>query len=142
MKNKKSIFLPLLLALLLISSLVIYAGAVVVEFRGTPGNNKVTLRWATLSEIDCKGFEIERGLSTTDFQKIGFKKGSGNSSTRIDYSFEDTNVFKSTITRTFYYRIQIVDTNDQKTVHSEMVAVSPSISGMKYTWGSIKALFR
>ncbi|HDQ00360.1 MAG TPA: hypothetical protein ENN22_14430 [bacterium] len=142
MKTKRLIPTLVLFIFIFILSLAIYASAVIIDFRGSPGTNKVTLNWSTLSELNCKGFEIERGLSTTDFKKIGFVEGAGNSTTKTDYLYEDKNVYKSNMDRTFYYRLIIVDNNNVKTSHSEIVSVTPSISGARYTWGSIKALFR
>lgn len=135
-----SIFLVFLT--LLISAIILYAGAVIIDFRGTPGTNKVTLQWSTLSEIDCKGFDIERGLNKNDFKKIGFIDGAGDSSEKNDYEFVDNNVYKSTVNRTFYYRLIIVNANNSKSTYNQIVSVTPSISGARYTWGSIKALFR
>ncbi len=125
------------------SFVIVYGNAVIVDFQGTPGKNKVTLHWATLSEVNCKTFEIERSLNNTDFKKIGSVAASGNSTSRLEYKFEDRNVFKTAyITRTFYYRIKIIDNDGKFRIHSQVISVTPSISGAKYTWGSIKALFR
>jgi len=141
MKSKITIT-SVLLALLLCSSLLLYAGAVIVDFRGEPGHNKVTLYWSTLSETNCQGFQIERGLSKTNFDKIGFVKGAINSSVRKDYKFVDKTVYKPEISRTFYYRLKIINKNNSVSIYSQIVSITPSISGARYTWGSIKALFR
>jgi len=124
------------------SSILLYAGAVIIDFRGEPGANKVTLYWSTLSETNCKGFQIDRSLNKTDFKKIGFIKGAGNSSARKDYKFIDKTVYKPEINRTFHYRLKIVNQDNSESVYAQMVSVTPSISGARYTWGSIKALFR
>jgi hypothetical protein len=134
------IFLPLLL--MLASAIVLFAGAVIVDFRGEPGANKVTLHWATISEVNCKGFHIERSLDKTDFAKLGFVKGAGNSSERKEYEFVDNTIYKTTTSRTFYYRIKIIDVDNTESTFDQLVAITPSISGARYTWGSIKALFR
>jgi len=132
-----------LMILILISiSLLVYAGAVIHNFRGEPGHNKVTLHWSTLSETNCEGFQIERSLNKTTFEKIGFVKGAGNSSVQKDYKFVDKTVYKPEISRTFYYRLKIINKNSPESIYSQIVSVTPSISGARYTWGSIKALFR
>jgi len=41
----------------------------------------------------------------------------------------------------FIYRLKIVDTNGQASYSNE-VSVSHNVSGVKRTWGSIKAMFR
>ena len=127
---------------LLFFSIILYAGAVIVDFRGEPGSNKVTLYWSTVNETNCKGFQIERSLNKTDFEKINFVKGAGNSSMRKNYKFVDKTVFKPEINRTFYYRLKIVNENNSVSIYAQVISITPSISGARYTWGSIKALFR
>ncbi len=138
----KTLLISIIFLMLFISALLVYGGAVIIDFRGTPGTNKVTLQWSTLSEIDCKGFILERGLNNNDFKNIGFIDGAGESSTKRDYEFIDNNVYKTAVSRTFYYRLTIVNADDSKSVYNQVVSVTPSISGARYTWGSIKALFR
>jgi hypothetical protein len=128
--------------LLLYFCLLLYAGAVIVDFRGEPGSNQVTLYWSTLNETNCKGFQIERSLNKIDFEKIDFVKGVGNSSERKDYKFVDKTVFKPEINRTFYYRLKIINEDNSVSIYAQVVSITPSISGARYTWGSIKALFR
>ena len=128
--------------ILIYFNFLLYAGAVIVDFRGEPGSNLVTLYWSTLNETKCKGFQIERSLNKTDFEKVDFIKGAANSSERKDYKFVDKTVFKPDINRTFYYRIKIVNEDNSVSVYAQVISVTPSISGARYTWGSIKALFR
>lgn len=141
MPNKITIVAGVICGLIFFS-LVLYAGAVIVDFRGEPGSNKVTLYWSTLNETSCSGFQIERSLNKEEFKKIGFIKGNGNSTGRRDYKYEDKTVFKTESDRTFYYRLTIVNQDNTESTYSQIVAVTPSISGARYTWGSIKALFR
>lgn len=123
-------------------SFLLYAGAVIVDFRGEPGSNLVTLYWSTLNETNCKSFQIERSLNKIDFEKIDFVKGAGNSSERKDYKFVDKTVFKPELNRTFYYRLKIINEDNSSSIYAQVIAITPSISGARYTWGSIKALFR
>lgn len=142
--KKTSRFIPFCFIILgtVLVGISLYAGAVIVDFRGEPGPNKVTLYWSTLSEVSCKGFQIERGLSKTDFNRVDFVKGADNSSTRRNYEFVDKTVYKPETTRTFYYRLKLINNDDSESSYSEIVAVTPAISGARYTWGSIKAIFR
>jgi hypothetical protein len=116
------------------------AGTVITEFRGEPGFNKVTLKWFSEGENNLKGFEIERGLSDQTFDKIGFVDAKGNSREKKEYVYEDNTVFK-TASRTYYYRLKIIDVDGQST-HSQIINVTPTISSARQTWGSIKAMFR
>jgi len=129
------------LIIVAISFTSIYAGAVIVEFKGNPGKNKVVIKWSTMSETNCDEFQIERSLDRNNFQKVGSVEASGNSSDKKDYTFEDNSVFKAA-SNTFYYRIRICDFGGKESLFSEIISVTPSVSGVKHTWGSIKALFR
>lgn len=138
-KNCYYIFFLLIISYFTLSHL--FAGAVIVDFKGDAGKNKVVLRWSTLSESNCREFQIERSLDRTRFQKIGTVDAVGNSSQRKDYEYEDRTVFRTTA-NTFYYRIKIVEKDGTESLFSEIIAVTPSVSGVQHTWGSIKALFR
>ena len=141
----KKLFKFIISSLLIISlfSISLMAGAVVVDFRGESGENKVILKWSTLSESNCNGFQVERSLNQTEFTKIGFVEGARTaSSTKKEYQYIDKTVFKTQVNRTFYYRLKLINSDNTNTVFSQVVAVTPSISGARYTWGSIKAMFR
>ena len=133
----------LILILIFVSFIIsiLFAGAVIVDFKGEASNNKVILKWSTISEANCKEFQIERSLDQRNFHKIGTIEAAGNSSQRKDYEYEDKSVFRTTA-NTFHYRIKIVDKDGTESHFSETVSVTPSISGVRHTWGSIKALFR
>lgn len=141
MKNKIA-SISLVIAIIILINILLYAGAVIVDFRGEPGANQVTLYWSTLSETNCKGFQIDRSLNKTDYNKIAFIQGAINSAARKDYKYVDKTVFKSELNRTFYYRIKIINQDDSESTYTQIVSVTPAISGARYTWGSIKALFR
>jgi Secretion system C-terminal sorting domain len=69
-------------------------------------NNSII--WSTASEQNNSGFNIERSTNGTDFENIGFVKSlspSGNSSSRLDYSFTDYNP----IGLKQYYRLKQTD---------------------------------
>jgi hypothetical protein len=120
---------------------VLFAGAVVSEFRAEPGRNKVTLKWTSEAEINLKGFEIERGLSKTDLQKIDFLEAKGNATAKTEYSYEDNTVFKAE-GRVYYYRLKIVNKDGSTSLYDNIIEVNPVISSARATWGSIKAMFR
>ena len=73
--------------------------------------NKVMLFWQTETEINNYGFEIERKYSGpsdviySDWQKIGFVPGSGNSNSPKYYSFVDKNLANGYYT----YRLKQID---------------------------------
>lgn len=71
------------------------------------GNN-VILNWTTITELNNKGFEIERRTSDdikNDWKSIGFVSGNGTTSKMSFYSFTDKNL----INGEYIYRIKQID---------------------------------
>lgn len=123
-----------------ISSTVLLSGARIVEFHARRENNAVILKWATEEETNLLKFVIQRSTDTVNWTTIGEKSAFGESSSKRDYSFIDNSIFKNNISN-FYYRLVIVEKNGQSTPHDVIVSITGG-SGIKHTWGSIKALFR
>jgi hypothetical protein len=65
----------------------------------------VRLTWKTASETNNYGFNIERRLENTGFEKIGFVEGVGTTSSPQSYAFVDQQVGIGT----FYYRLNQLD---------------------------------
>jgi len=83
-------------------------------------------------------FVVERKSVNGNFAAVSQPiAAKGNNSS---YEFIDENAFKST-DFLFVYQLKIVD-KDNKISHSGTVSVSHSVSSVRRTWGSIKALFR
>ena len=81
--------------------------------RRTSSTN-VSLTWETATEVNNNGFEILRLMPNGDWETIGFIRSTatdGNSTSAIDYSFNDNNPSKG-ITQ---YRIRQVDLNGKYT---------------------------
>ncbi|MGD8782055.1 MAG: integrin alpha, partial [Ignavibacteria bacterium] len=65
------------------------------SFTASVIDNTVALRWKTATEVNNYGFEIQRQVSSVEYQdgewqKIGFVNGNGNSSSPKSYSYTDT----------------------------------------------------
>jgi Secretion system C-terminal sorting domain len=94
------------------------------SFSAATIGSTVKLNWQTATEINNFGFEIERGshgstsLMVTDWEKIGFVNGSGNSNSPKNYSFEDKNVK----TGKYQYRLKQID-NDGQVEYSKIVEI-------------------
>ncbi len=75
----------------------------------------IKLSWRTETEVNNYGFEILRqghtstALSVTDWEKIGFVEGYGNSNSPKDYSFTDARVLSGT----YSYRLKQIDIDGQ-----------------------------
>lgn len=103
-------------------------GTVPVEmtsFAASVDENNVMLNWNTATELNNKGFRIERKhLSTatseieglTEWQNIGFVNGKGTSTQANDYVFIDKNVSYGT----YRYRLVQIDFNGTITYSREI----------------------
>lgn len=116
------------------------ASAAVSEFHATRQDNAVLLEWATDSESGLKAFELQRSVDQSSWQKIGTVSAVGETTEESRYSYIDNSVYKPAESN-FYYRIVLVYDSGQRVVHDTVVSVSGS-SGIRHTWGSIKATFR
>lgn len=133
MKIKKSKYF--LVFLLFITA--VYAGAYIDYFHARSDGEDVRLEWKTGEETNLQKFVIERKTPQSIFTEIAIINPKGSNSL---YSFIDQNAYKST-DLLFNYRLKIVDNSNQAS-YSHEVTVSHSVSGVKRTWGSIKAMFR
>ncbi len=61
------------------------------SFNGRIENNKVILYWSTASELNNKGFEIQKKNSEGQWYNIGFIIGNGTTTMSNEYIFMDSN---------------------------------------------------
>jgi hypothetical protein len=85
------------------------------SFTSTSNSRNVTLNWSTATEINNKGFEVEKKLNNS-WQSIGFIEGKGSTTEKHSYSYLDKNLSAGT----YSYRIKQVDFNGQST-YSDVV---------------------
>jgi hypothetical protein len=126
------------LTLLLLSSTVLFAGVLRPgTFQGASDGSNVTLYWSTEDEANVAKFEIERRSGSDGaFMLIG----STDPGAGPNYEFVDNSAFRK-IETLYQYRLKIVFSNGAAPVYSTVVSVSHTVSGIRRTWGSIKALF-
>lgn len=86
------------------------------SFNATINSKQTNLTWTTASEINNKGFEIERSLDGVNFEIIGFVKGNANSNRVNKYSFIDANHTSA------FYRLKQIDF-DGKFDYSNIISV-------------------
>jgi hypothetical protein len=67
----------------------------------------VKLAWQTVAEKENDFFILERSADAVHFKEIGRKKGAGNSSISVSYSFTD----QEPLSGTSYYRLKQTDFN-------------------------------
>ncbi len=91
-------------------------------FSASVRNAEVQLLWSTASELNNKGFEIERSVNErANFSTIGFVDGKGSSTEINYYSFTDNPQLSGT--NQLYYRLKQVDF-DGTYSYSDIVNVS------------------
>ena len=78
-------------------------------------NRKIILNWSTATETNNYRFEVQRKVishqstvNNSDFETIGFVKGSGNSSSPKSYSYVDNSLTGGS---KFFYRLKQMDNN-------------------------------
>lgn len=68
------------------------------------------VQWTTSSEINNKGFEVQRSIDGKTFESVGsFVAGKGNSSVIVNYSFIDEKAFTVANSNLLYYRLKQFD---------------------------------
>jgi hypothetical protein len=91
------------------------------SFTATSNGKSVSLKWATATETNNMGWDVERTASADSkdsWLKIGFVDGIGNSTETQNYSFRDAALKPAT----YYYRLKQIDF-DGTTTYSEILEV-------------------
>jgi hypothetical protein len=135
---------------LLVRSLVFFAVMITVvsfamadvikenSFQASSNGVNVTIHWITDQEPSVSHFEIQRRSGTDGvFSTIGSIDPKGPSL----YEFVDNTAFHK-VTTLYQYRIVVFFNNGGAPVVSSAISVSHTVSGVRRTWGSIKAMFR
>ncbi len=79
--------------------------------------NAIHLSWETATEIDNRGFELERSTDGKNFQKIAWVEGNGTTLEAQQYQHKDDKVVANEL---YYYRLMQVDIGG-KTTYSKII---------------------
>jgi|GEM_PF-1847877 len=92
-----------------------------VSFNAVQRSGKAALSWATATESNNDGFEVERRIGNGQYQKIGFvdSKAPTGTGAAYTYNFEDPTPLTAGVT---YYRLKQIDF-DGSASYSEVKAV-------------------
>jgi outer membrane lipopolysaccharide assembly protein LptE/RlpB len=123
--------------LIFLFTTIVFAGTFLEYFQGRSEDEDIRLEWKTREEVDLQNFRVERKTPQSSYVEIAIIEPKGSNSY---YTYLDQSAYKSQ-NMMFIYRLKIVDNNGQVSYSNE-VSVSHSVSGVKRTWGSIKAMFR
>jgi hypothetical protein len=78
------------------------------SFTASYYGNTARLIWQTATEVNNKGFEIERSINNSEFAPVAFVKGQGTTTNTQNYSYIDENLAPNT---NYSYRLKQVDFN-------------------------------
>ncbi|MBX7045476.1 MAG: T9SS type A sorting domain-containing protein [Ignavibacteria bacterium] len=78
-----------------------------LAFTSEVSDKNVLLKWSTGSELNNRGFEVQRKSGNADWATLGFVNGNGTSNTQSSYSFSDNNLQ----TGKYKYRLKQIDYN-------------------------------
>ncbi len=123
--------------LILITAGLIFAGVDLRSFTVKSSGGNVVLNWETNSETNLNYFVVLRRTVSGGYVEIGnvYPKNDRN------YEYIDQTAFK-TSGQVYVYRLKIVDNDGTTSYSGEVTVAHNSATGVKRTWGSIKALFR
>lgn len=95
-----------------------------ISFNANVNGKSVTLNWITATEINNSGFEVERKISNSTWEKIGFVSGYGTTTEKQSYSYSDRNLSDGN----YSYRLKQVDFNGtfEYSKSIEILVVAPN----------------
>jgi hypothetical protein len=95
------------------------------DFSGKKENSTNVLIWNTITENNCKAFEVQRSTNGTDFTALGMinsQAANGMSNIELNYSFVDANPKQGHN----YYRLRQIDLDGKSTYSKEIDLVGTS----------------
>lgn len=138
---KKTVLFAYIIVILTAFTGLLYANLVLQYFTAKTYNDGILVEWKTNDEGSTVKFEIERSATNPDnFIFIKTLNATGNNSY---YSYQDNTVdlHGAGSSSIYYYRLKCYQSNGTYT-YSNIISVVHAVSGIKTTWGSIKAIFR
>ncbi len=98
-----------------------------VSFRATVGKDNIDLNWATATETNNRGFEIEKMYSkngnTGNWEKVAFIDGNGTTTSFSTYNYSDRNINEA---GKYSYRLKQIDFDGtfeySNTIEAEILA--------------------
>ena len=131
-------YIPKIMLLVFLNFTILFGGALIQYFVADSNGDNIVLTWQSTSEQNVKHYEILRGPDKDHLSLITVVDSKGDNS---NYSFVDENAYKTS--ESFYaYGLVIVDRDGSRSEPMNVFVTHNGVSGVKRTWGSIKALFR
>lgn len=83
-----------------------------IAFNVAARQSDALLDWSTSTEVNNKGFDVQRSKDAANWETIGFVKGAGQSSAVNHYQYRD----KGLQAGRYFYRLIQIDFNDKKSI--------------------------
>ena len=100
------------------------------SFAATANDREISIAWSTATEINNRGFELERKLEA-EWQKVVFLEGKGTTTEKSDYSYTDKFTYES-FQGTIQYRLKQIDF-DGSVYYSDAISVEVDFTPKEYT---------
>ncbi len=81
-----------------------------LHFSAKNQDHTVQLTWATASEENNSGFEVQRSTDAETFETLAFVEGNGTTLERQEYFYNDNALYTN---QTYYYRLKQIDYDGQ-----------------------------
>jgi hypothetical protein len=128
---------------ILFVSFSLFGGVKKNSVQAKSDGSTITIWWETDDVSGIQSFKVLRSISPLSGYEVAGTVYPKEGATL--YSFEDDQPFMKTTTL-YYYRIETVGTSGSQSYEPSLdgsgVAVDHTTSGVRRTWGSIKAMFR
>jgi len=122
----------------LLAAFQLWAAPSIRDLSGYSDAARIILTWTSVDETGLEGYGIQRSTDGHIFQDIGYLEAQGAGT---GYTYIDDSVFAKTTGRVYYYRL-VFHLAGGALSYSETIKIESRISGVRHTWGSIKALFK
>jgi V8-like Glu-specific endopeptidase len=102
------------------------------SFDATLKENNVILSWATATETNNMGFEVQRSIKGTDYSKIAFIEGHGTVIEKQKYSYSDKNLEVGN----YSYRLKQIDFDGTSELSSviEVEILAPKVYSLEQNY--------
>ncbi len=133
------VYLPILAVLLFSTSSL----SQVTQFGAQNDGNDVLVYWRTSDESNIKEFQVfRRAASSIDYPPTPIGTVEAKHQNNSSYAYRDLNAFGK-VTTFYFYRLLIVYTDNTTRIYPSDAGLDHGeVSGVRRTWGSIKAMFR
>ena len=101
-----------------------------LRFSTSVKSDLVTLNWATASEENNAGFEVQRSTDGKTFQTLTFVEGQGTTHEQQEYNFDDKDLRSEQL---YYYRLKQID-YDGQFEYSEIITAQLAGNTIKGTF--------